>query len=305
MNTVTSALLCIEEPEIYLHPHARRVISDRLDDFIEGDRNQVIITTHSSEFIRTILSDLKIILVQRQEYDTRALPINLKDYKYLLIDNNKCEIFFADKVIICEGYDEYILKAITEELFPRKLDEHNISIISSGGKDNIRPLTKLMLKLGIKCFIFTDFDFLLRDQGGESKKYECKFHESIVSLGKDFFCQTCICGADGEEIHGKLNKLRTDLKRQNEQSFYTGKKIEEFDNKNLPEIISKLKQKGIGILNGEIEDTVIDHEFLPVGKKISLDKVYELGARINNGQKPSAIFNTTQIVEFLNTVFNK
>lgn len=51
INTVTSALLCIEEPEVYLHPHARRVISDRLDDFLDGQKNQVIITTHSSEFI--------------------------------------------------------------------------------------------------------------------------------------------------------------------------------------------------------------------------------------------------------------
>lgn len=32
VNTTGSALLCVEEPELYLHPHARRVISDRLDD---------------------------------------------------------------------------------------------------------------------------------------------------------------------------------------------------------------------------------------------------------------------------------
>ena len=49
VNAVTSALLCIEEPELYLHPHARRLISDRLTDFI-GEKNQVIITTHSADF---------------------------------------------------------------------------------------------------------------------------------------------------------------------------------------------------------------------------------------------------------------
>lgn len=59
VNTKTSALLCIEEPELYLHPHACRVISDRLDEFI-GDTNQVIITTHSPEFIRTKTETLNI-----------------------------------------------------------------------------------------------------------------------------------------------------------------------------------------------------------------------------------------------------
>ena len=53
INTTGSALLCIEEPELYLHPHARRVISDRLDDFLDGARNQVIVTTHGVEFLRT------------------------------------------------------------------------------------------------------------------------------------------------------------------------------------------------------------------------------------------------------------
>jgi len=51
VNTVTAALMCIEEPELYLHPHVRRVISERLNDFI-GDRNQVILTTHSAECLQ-------------------------------------------------------------------------------------------------------------------------------------------------------------------------------------------------------------------------------------------------------------
>jgi putative ATP-dependent endonuclease of the OLD family len=64
INVISSALLCIEEPEIYLHPHGRRVISDRLDDFLENNRNQVILTTHSVEFINSARNDTNIILVK-------------------------------------------------------------------------------------------------------------------------------------------------------------------------------------------------------------------------------------------------
>lgn len=85
VNTKTSALLCIEEPELYLHPHARRVISDRLDDFLDNNKNQVIISTHSTEFIRTTKEDLNIIFVVKNEIaGTIAKPIQIREYKHLL-----------------------------------------------------------------------------------------------------------------------------------------------------------------------------------------------------------------------------
>lgn len=65
VNTTGSALLCVEEPELYLHPHARRVISDRLDDFLDNNRNQVIATTHGVEFLRTANDTFNILLVRK------------------------------------------------------------------------------------------------------------------------------------------------------------------------------------------------------------------------------------------------
>ena len=212
VNTVGSALLCIEEPEIYLHPHARRVISDRLDDFLENARNQVIITTHSVEFIRSARGDLHLILVRKGDCGTEALSINIDDFKHLLIDNNQNELFFADKVIVCEGFDWFILKAIDQEVFHGELDKQNISVISVGGKDNISKLVKLALKLDIKCFVLADFDYLLRDKSEERKEYGVKAHESILDLGEDFFTQDCIFGAEEKDLHSTC-KNKTSVKR--------------------------------------------------------------------------------------------
>lgn len=306
----TSALLCIEEPELYLHPHARRVISDRLDDFLDNNKNQVIITTHSSEFIRTTKQDLNIIFVKKSDQEgTTASPINVKDYKYLLLDNNQNEIFFADKVIICEGYDNYILSWVAKEKFPRQLDEHNISIVSVGGKDNISKISKMIINMGINCYVFADFDYLLRDKGQEADKYDsAKKHESIQSLRSDFFKQKCIYGDKGEEIFAKINKLRTNIKKKEEGKFYIAQKINDFVGcsepkiKELSDLLKDLRSRGIGILSGEIEDFSKDSQFVSSTKKIDLNKIFEISAKIENGRKISDLFDTSDLEEFLKAV---
>jgi putative ATP-dependent endonuclease of the OLD family len=52
-------------------------------------------------------------------------------------------LFFADKVVVCEGYDDYIIRAVANECFPGALNERNISVIAVGGKDSISKLVKI------------------------------------------------------------------------------------------------------------------------------------------------------------------
>jgi predicted ATPase len=306
VSTVTSALLCVEEPEIYLHPHAQRVIGDRLDDFLEGCRNQVILTTHSSQFIRTTLDDLNIILVQKSQNETKATPIKIREYKHLLIDNNQNELFFADKVVICEGFDDYILRAVAREFFPKTLDEQNVSIISTGGKNNISQLAKLVVSLGIKCFLLADFDYLLRDKGDDRKKYgDVRASESLQSLGVKFFKQSCIFGDDGVKAYSNITRLRRKLKESNEEAFYMAKTFDVFADIPLTEELSNLRQNGICILPGEIENLSKDKTFISPTNKLSLDKVYEINARLLDDPKISSLFDTQTLVEFLQVVFSR
>ncbi len=175
INTTGSALLGIEEPELYLHPHARRVVSDRLDEFLDRNRNQVILTTHSIEFLRSVGTDVNVILVKKTtKGQTTAQSVSLRAFQALLRDNNQNELFFADKVIVCEGYDEYVIKAASWELFKGRLDADNISVIAVNGKDNIAPLVRLILTLGIDCFVMADFDYLLRDKSSARNSYQCQ-----------------------------------------------------------------------------------------------------------------------------------
>lgn len=305
INTVTSALLCIEEPEVYLHPHARRVISDRLDDFLDGGKNQVIITTHSSEFIRTTSSDLNIILVTREgDNTTKGRPVQIREFRDLLLDNNQNELFFADKVILCEGNDGYILRLVANIVFPKKLDEQNISVVIVGGKNNLAKMCKLVLDLKLKCFVMADFDYLLRDRGDERVKYKAKPHESIVSLGETFFSQSCIFGDDGQNLFQRIQKTRAYLKKENEAAFYTAKNADDFDSERLNKFLAELRRGGIGILESEIEGLFKDKELL-IDSKVTLETIFELNSRLTKGEDITEILEIKDIVEFLEVVLSR
>jgi putative ATP-dependent endonuclease of the OLD family len=303
INTISSALLCIEEPEIYLHPHGRRLINSRLDDFIDNNKNQVILTTHAVEFVKLGKTSLNVIQVQKDSGVTKAKPINLDSYKNVLISNGQNEVFFAEKVIICEGKDEHVLRLAAEELLPAKLDEKNVSIVAVDGKDNINLMARLVLLLGIQCFICADFDYLLRDMGEEGKKYDnVKLHKSVLSLNKAFFHQPCIFGAQGDATYQILQKARDTIKKHQEQVFYCSKNSTEITCYPVQQLLVDLRSHGVCVLDGEIESLSKDPTFLKPDEKLNGEKIYEMFSRVHSGQNISDLFDLTQFTEFFNHI---
>jgi hypothetical protein len=66
----------------------------------------------------------------------------------------------------------------------------------------------------------------------------------------------------------------------------------------FPTILSKLRQRGVGILSGEVEDSYQDGSVS--GKnKLNLDAVFELNSRIANGENISDIFDIAELIEVL------
>jgi predicted ATP-dependent endonuclease of OLD family len=302
INTIGSALLCIEEPELYLHPHGRRVMNNNLETFLDDDRNQVILSTHSAEFINTP-GDAKIVLVRKDNCKTTARCVNTKDFKRLLLSNDQNELFFADTVIVCEGYDAYILRWIADFLFPGKLDEQNVSVISVEGKDNFGKICKQLVDLQIDCYVLADFDFLLRDKSSDREIYKSNSHENILSLTQRFFCQESVFGDEGRKVYGKIEKLRNTLKLNDPKSFFTAKKVNEISDKeqheNIMELLQNLQAHGLCILSGEIENVCRN-----LNGKLDLDAVYNIKNQIDNGATLSELFNSKEITNFLCHVLN-
>jgi len=298
INTIGSALLCIEEPELYLHPHGRRVMNNNLETFLDDDRNQVILSTHSAEFINTP-GDAKIVLVRKNCCKTTARCVNSKGFKRLLLNNDQNELFFADKVIVCEGYDAYVLRWIADFLFPGKLDEQNVSVISVDGKDNFGKICKQLIDLQIDCYILADFDFFLRDKSSDRDNFEAKSHENILSLTHHFLCQKNVFGDQGRKVYGKIEKLRNALKLNNPEFFFTAKNVNEISDKaqleSITSLLQDLQTHGVCILSGEIENVCK----ILNGKKLDLDAVYMIKSKIDSGAPISELFNSKEITIFL------
>ena len=72
----------------------------------------------------------------------------------------KC--FFADKVIICEGGEKFILPTMADSLTRKQehLDECNISIVRANGKNNIDRIRELLDKCNIERCTIADLDYL-------------------------------------------------------------------------------------------------------------------------------------------------
>jgi putative ATP-dependent endonuclease of the OLD family len=305
VNTVTSALLCIEEPELFLHPHARKVISNRLDNFLDGNKHQVIMSTHSEEFIRAKDNDLHVVRIRKDASGTQATSVGFNQFRPLLMAEKQNELFFADKVIVCAGYHDFILKAVAEELFPGQLEEQNISVISVGDKRYFSQLVQLILQLEIKCFVFADFEFLLRDEDDTAAIYSAVPQEHLLSLSDAFFHQECTFGATGAKAKQFIEKLRSQIKELDAASFYTAKSAAQVAHPNIQQVLDRLRSNGVGILSGELENLSQDYAFLSPMDGLSLEKVYALHQRLMRGERIIDLLLTSEMSDFLRVVLSR
>lgn len=190
MTHKSGSLLAIEEPECYLHPHARRSLSATLDSFITNEidgkpDNQVILTTHSAEFIRGTKFE-NIVLIRKDCHgvsECKAIVENhgINSYQEKvekIINSKNAEMFFADGVILVEGGEEHLIPLIADlereaGQADNPLDRYNISVVNVGGKSNFQIYMSLLEGLGIPYYTIADFDALsdgktllkLKDEG--------------------------------------------------------------------------------------------------------------------------------------------
>lgn len=281
VSTLGCSLLAIEEPELYLHPQARRIISNRLEDFLDNGKNQVIISTHSSEFLISTDEELNIIVVNKNKTEgTTAYNTEFKDSKekQILLKTQNLEMFFADRVILVEGGDKYILESIAKyygknidpNIGENWLNERNISIISVGGKTEFWKYCKKLKELNIDRFILADFDFFLRKlpeffTNLELPKFRDRLNGILGKLG-------CLSPILNEEVIGIIedfdSKVRErglvtnikEIKRQIKEPLQI-KKFSQIDSQYhtiIRDYLEYLKEKRMVILTSELEDFYTD-----------------------------------------------
>ncbi len=174
-------LLFLEEPEAHLHPQMQAVFIKNVDNYLQSKADwnvQLVVTTHSSHIIA------EGGFAALRYFDAHSGTLDIKDLrrfeatKSSTIDESsrflqqymelhRCDMFFADKIILIEGMTERILLPEMIRRLASPLRFEYVSIIEVGGAYalNFRSLLEF---LGVRTLIITDIDSA--DPGGRHKK---------------------------------------------------------------------------------------------------------------------------------------
>src|SRR5262249_10650253 len=142
-----SVMFAIEEPELFLHPHAQRQLAQALAEIAAASDHQVFVCSHSTHFV-----DLdryqNIVLVAKTENSTSVRQCTTELFEgedaqdkrnrfhmAAWINPDRGEIFFAKKVVLVEGETERtILPYLADKL---SCWDPAISVIDCGSKHNL------------------------------------------------------------------------------------------------------------------------------------------------------------------------
>jgi len=157
-------IIAIEEPELYLHPHGCRHFYKLLKKLADSGL-QVIYTTHERSFVD--IGNFESIHIVRKEGEETKVYSGISLSRLPQFDEVKTaskfneyinEVFFADKVILVEGFSDKIACQLALEKLGIDLDLMNISIIECGSKSSIEPIARILKHYKINTYSLLDAD---------------------------------------------------------------------------------------------------------------------------------------------------
>lgn len=160
-----SAVLFVDEPEVFLHPPQAYKIGELIAKI--PNTRQIFITTHSAELLKGILNnresgDIKIIRMERENESSKMNFLNSVDIQNILFDPrlNTEKIlsgFFYKHIVIGESESDALFYAKASKKL--KMD-NEVYYTNAQNKQTIGTVGGPYIKLGIPtCGIF-DFDLL-------------------------------------------------------------------------------------------------------------------------------------------------
>ncbi|SDY42985.1 ATP-dependent nuclease [Halopenitus persicus] len=147
LATRNTDLLCIEEPELHLHPGAVQKIYEIIQEVQANGGPQVLVSTHSDVFVDR--SDANsIVRVQRDEY-THLQSVSEGEIGTALIDlgYEKSGLLQSEAVVFTEGRsDKRILRKFAKKV-GLDFDTLGVSVVELEGIENMKTDSKSLVKL--------------------------------------------------------------------------------------------------------------------------------------------------------------
>lgn len=174
-------LLFLEEPEAHLHPQMQSVFIKNINEYLRSKPEwnvQLVVTTHSSHVVaESGFSALRYFDAHNGSLEVKDLnhfrnEIEASDKESLrfleqYMELHRCDMFFADKVILVEGTVERLLLPEMIRRVASDLRYKYVSVIEVGGAYAVK-FRGLLEFLGVQTLVITDIDSA--DPSGHHKK---------------------------------------------------------------------------------------------------------------------------------------
>lgn len=298
-------VLLLDEPEAFLHPPQSYKLGEIIAQQSSRDR-QVIIATHSSDFLRGILNirqDITLIRVERSGNHNEIFPLAPEEVAYIsndpLLSSSRIleGLFYKGAVVVEADSDSIFYQKISRQI--RNSDD--VHYTHAHNKQTVAKVIEPYKTLGIKYATIIDFDILRVTDEFKPLLKKVGFLESdiskIIDLQKDIVKEielkdpkeqldaiTCDInqllddiqtqktfqnlGTINLEIRRKLKKIREDNSpwRNYKDKGYMA--LSHDGQQKFHEIYKLCSEKGIFIVPvGELESWLVEYEVPKVSNK--------------------------------------
>lgn len=196
----SNTIICIDEPELYLHPTTIELVRDALMT-LSNSGYQILFSTHSASLLSSEHAINALQIHKSPELGTQArkpiseiiesLNAKYPSHFYEVFKlNNASQIFFSDEVLLVEGKTELrVLPNIYTKIHKRPFHLKKLSLVSADSKTSLLPIQKVLGALGIPSRILTDLDFIGNckdwDLIDDSNAHYFEEFRSLVERNKD------------------------------------------------------------------------------------------------------------------------
>lgn len=204
-------LVLLDEPEVFLHNAQQKQLGRWVGDFVKDNDTQLIIATHSSNFLEGLLAsgvEVDIQRLNRIKNCTNFSGIDADTVKKFTADpilssQRVLDALFQKAVVVCEAdTDRMIYKMVADKIKP----SHEILFIHSHNKQTTPMIVETLKKCTVPVYSILDIDIFHED-----KEYNniLAAHDTII---EEKYTKTQIEVKDF--VNGKKNEgdLRLELK---------------------------------------------------------------------------------------------
>lgn len=173
LGSNSAHILLLDEPEVSLHPTAITTARDVLYSLPKSENWQIMIATHSPNFIDLSKDHTTVIRVEKNITDgietttlfspeqTQLDHDDKENLKLInLFDSHISHAFFGGKILVVEGDTEYAAFSYIRELESRNRnqDYDNLNIIRARGKVTVASMMKVLNHFQNKYYVLHDSD---------------------------------------------------------------------------------------------------------------------------------------------------